>query len=177
MSFDVDILKPTTKGCQPVTSWSDEDSADRDIDDPEDPWELASKIEAKVPGLKFGSIGGRPDFGGACPWQAHGTLDGRPFYARYRSDTASMSVWDADPATSPRDSTGRVDLDYQDTAYSARIENYADDPLLGILLGEKEITRFFNKLIARLKPTDPDTNPNSAMVMARWVEAYMEKRR
>lgn len=64
--------------------------------------ERVLELEALYPGLKFSrypeeaesEYAGQPVGWGMIPEQATGTLDGNPFYYRFRSNYGKLSVWD-----------------------------------------------------------------------------------
>ena len=68
-----------------------------DYDSEKDYAAVQEAIEARLPQVKFerNPDGTRKGFG-TIPEQAFGTIDGKPFYYRFRSDAASLSVWDSE---------------------------------------------------------------------------------
>jgi len=138
----------------------------------------AARVEARVPGLKFDRAEHKlfnkeytpiAGYGGAMPWQAEGTIDNKPFYARFRGDTAAMQVWDVDPKSAPIDAHGLA-LDYKETTWSSVIHSYTGEPYAGDVEGEDEVVEIMTRLIEALEPTHPETNPNSAMILARMLD-------
>lgn len=51
-------------------------------------------IELLCPEVRFLKVNGKHTGFGTSPEQAEGTINGRPFYFRFRYDTAFLSVWD-----------------------------------------------------------------------------------
>jgi hypothetical protein len=132
--------------------------------------EVGREVEKRVPGLKFSRSGyrGACSFGSMTPWEARGSLDGHPFYARYRMDTAAMSVW------APGTELDDYELgDLMDTEYSSVIRDFYGDQYRGYIETDAdEMVAYFSRLISKLQPTDPDTNPNHTQALSRYIEAY-----
>ena len=121
-----------------------------------------ASAHAALPGLTF--IDGSP--WGSCPVQIDGLLpDGRRFYFRYRSDTASLRVWD-DPSVEyapDEDVTAYATLtDVIGEDYAGTVFDLADLPGPGF--GGLMVS-----LIGALAAPDPDSNPMFGMRLNRYL--------
>jgi len=126
---------------------------------------LADAIESQIPGFLWDRPGGRPNFGGACPWQGWGTWQGKPCYLRLRYNQASMTTYD-DPAREIEAEAAVIWPYFPDGQIDAN--EYAG------WLADRQITDFVKDLVAQLAPVSAE-NPSGRTLMAQQVEAVLAR--
>jgi len=134
-------------------------------------WAEAHEIEARVPGLDWGpSDEGYPPYGNGAPWQAEGWLGHRPFYARYRGNTAAITIFDRPYG---RHSDGPRPNEVESCVVRTYREPAKEHEYDGTLNGVDEIVEFFERLVPLLAPTSEE-NPSHYMGMVAYMEQLSE---